>query len=886
MKKGKLIIALSISLITVSLSQTYISPGDVYGVWHFNSSPYYIQGDITIPNDSTLTIEPGVRIEFEGYYALNVLGKLLAIGTETDTIKFTINDTTGFHDRNTVLGGWNGIQFIDTPVGNDTSKIIFCSLQYGKAVGSSLPDNSGGAIFISNFDKVVISNCIITNNSSGGSDSPTGGGLSLHSANIHIENNEISHNRAWDGGGIQIWDSNPVFKNNNIHHNTADEGGGGIWVGGLSNCEFNNDIISENLSKNNGGGIICWQNTISTFDSVKVSNNSAYNGGGVSLIECEINLSGCDINDNSSAWIGGGINAYSCTIEINNTNFQRNTAYIFGGAMGIYNSELTILNSGLMDNGARILGGGIHSDFSTIEIKNTTFERDTTSDSGGAIFTWHCDLTIDNSEFVDNLSVNGGAISSDSSSLMITGSNFTYNSAQWGGGISNNRGEIYLEDCLFIRNISEHGGAINTAFSNAEFTNISFEQNHSIWGGGIDAFNTSMHIDSCLFLQNEAEENGGGIQYHIDTSQFVNPYKLEILNSGFTKNSALLRGAIEIQQYFSEISLVDVRIDKCEFIENTIDRGGNLLITGFVKEFTISNSVFTGNTAALRTATCQFSNHVSGKIYNCLFNSNYTINGGAASSLGTGTEVNFINSTFYHNIGGAALTLRNASYSTLINNIFWGTKRSTIIVNAVTDTTPCILNINYCDIQYGFDSIVVKDTVSVVEQGIGNIENDPLFLDTLNNNFRLQDTSPCNSAGVDSIEIAGFWSYCPTTDIEGNFRPNPSGSMPDIGAYESQYIVDIKEYNLSLPTEYTLFQNYPNPFNPNTTIKWQIPATGFVTLKIYDVLGKEVTTLVNEELRAGKQETIFNASHYNSGIYFYQLKVGKYLYTKKMILLK
>ena len=214
MKKGKLIIALSISLNTVSLSQTYVSPGDVYGVWHFNTSPYYIQGDITIPNDSTLTIEPGVSVEFEGYYALNVQGKLLAIGTEMDTIKFTINDTTGFHDRNTILGGWNGIQFIDTPVGNDTSKIIFCSLQYGKAVGSSLPDNSGGAILISNFSKVIISNCIISNNCSGGSDSPSGGGLSLHSASIILKNNEISHNRAWDGGGIQIWDSNPVFKIN------------------------------------------------------------------------------------------------------------------------------------------------------------------------------------------------------------------------------------------------------------------------------------------------------------------------------------------------------------------------------------------------------------------------------------------------------------------------------------------------------------------------------------------------------------------------------------------------------------------------------------------------------------------------------------------------
>jgi hypothetical protein len=86
--------------------------------------------------------------------------------------------------------------------------------------------------------------------------------------------------------------------------------------------------------------------------------------------------------------------------------------------------------------------------------------------------------------------------------------------------------------------------------------------------------------------------------------------------------------------------------------------------------------------------------------------------------------------------------------------------------------------------------------------------------------------------------------------------------------------------------EYQLSQNYPNPFNPATTITFQIPDRNFVTLKVYDVLGNEVANLVNEEKPVGSYEIEWNASDLPSGIYFYQLKAGEFIETKKMILLK
>jgi len=101
--------------------------------------------------------------------------------------------------------------------------------------------------------------------------------------------------------------------------------------------------------------------------------------------------------------------------------------------------------------------------------------------------------------------------------------------------------------------------------------------------------------------------------------------------------------------------------------------------------------------------------------------------------------------------------------------------------------------------------------------------------------------------------------------------------------------VDVNE-TPNTPATYSLSQNYPNPFNPSTVISYQLPVSGVVSLKIYDILGREVSTLVNEEKPAGRYEVNFpatgGASSLASGVYFYQIKAGSFVQTKKMILLK
>jgi len=92
--------------------------------------------------------------------------------------------------------------------------------------------------------------------------------------------------------------------------------------------------------------------------------------------------------------------------------------------------------------------------------------------------------------------------------------------------------------------------------------------------------------------------------------------------------------------------------------------------------------------------------------------------------------------------------------------------------------------------------------------------------------------------------------------------------------------------NESPPNEFKLEQNYPNPFNPSTKIKFSLPNESFVSLKVYDVLGKKVTTLINKEKSAGFYEVSFNGANLTSGVYFYKIEAAKFVQTKKMILIK
>jgi len=138
-----------------------------------------------------------------------------------------------------------------------------------------------------------------------------------------------------------------------------------------------------------------------------------------------------------------------------------------------------------------------------------------------------------------------------------------------------------------------------------------------------------------------------------------------------------------------------------------------------------------------------------------------------------------------------------------------------------------------------------------------------------------------------SDNFAGAWSvYAEDINKDGksDILSGASGA-DDLVWWENEGILDVGD-NLITPHNYKLEQNYPNPFNPETRIKYQIPIPGFVSLKVYDVLGNEISTLVNEEKSEGEFEVQFNATGLSSGIYFYQIQAENIIKTKKMMLIK
>ena len=111
--------------------------------------------------------------------------------------------------------------------------------------------------------------------------------------------------------------------------------------------------------------------------------------------------------------------------------------------------------------------------------------------------------------------------------------------------------------------------------------------------------------------------------------------------------------------------------------------------------------------------------------------------------------------------------------------------------------------------------------------------------------------------------------------------------MDYYGIYKSanKVVTTLNEEN-TVPSKFELMQNYPNPFNPSTSIEYSVPSNEYVLLKVYDLLGNEVNTLVNERQSAGNYEVNFDASNLASGIYFYRIQSGSFIQTKKLMLLK
>ena len=197
--------------------------------------------------------------------------------------------------------------------------------------------------------------------------------------------------------------------------------------------------------------------------------------------------------------------------------------------------------------------------------------------------------------------------------------------------------------------------------------------------------------------------------------------------------------------------------------------------------------------------------------------------------------------------GGGIYCYYNSS-ATITNTIIWDNTASLGSDIYVYFSDP---SINYCDVMGGWD-------------GEGNIDADPLFCNIDSGDYTLAANSPCVGTGEYGVNMGAFGVGCGTIlSVDDNI----------------------------IPQKFALYQNYPNPFNPVTTLRYNLPEDALISITIYDMMGRQIKTLINSMQAAGYRSIQWNATNdagspMSAGIYSYMIQAGEFRQTKKMVLLK
>ena len=205
--------------------------------------------------------------------------------------------------------------------------------------------------------------------------------------------------------------------------------------------------------------------------------------------------------------------------------------------------------------------------------------------------------------------------------------------------------------------------------------------------------------------------------------------------------------------------------------------------------------------------------------------------------------------------GGIALY---GSCASLLNTILWGNSPDEIYFFGLDYSRSCV-TVSYTDILDSTKRIITNNNGDVYWHE-GNMSYNPLFCNPDSCIYTLSEKSPCIGTGKDGKNIGALRVGC--TSVGVIHKPS------------------------NLPIKSELSQNYPNPFNPLTNISFALPSRSFVVLKVFDLIGREIATLISKELPPGKYSRQWDASGMPSGVYFYRLHVGTFTETKKLILLR
>ena len=282
MKKARIIILTTFLLIAnyLTVAQTSQISGTISSDTTWSSDTVQLIGNVTIPLNVKLTISPGVVVQSQDYYRFNVMGSLLAEGTESDSIIFTVADTAGFYSNYySVDGAWDGIHIIGHDSSTDKTILSYCRIEYGKNYDSILDNTLGGVIYAYNYGTLQINNSLVKDNVSieYWTNGARGGAVYCEETDtVSIINSRFESNLAnYCGGAISIDKlcKDVVISNNYLIGNSSSVGAA-IHSSDLTYGH----IISDNYCFNNmgtGNGVIYTSNPYGYIYNNIICNNQA-----------------------------------------------------------------------------------------------------------------------------------------------------------------------------------------------------------------------------------------------------------------------------------------------------------------------------------------------------------------------------------------------------------------------------------------------------------------------------------------------------------------------------------------------------------------------------------------------------------------------------------
>ena len=462
-----------------------------------------------------------------------------------------------------------------------------------------------------------------------------------------------------------------------------------------------------------------------------------------------------------------------------------------------------------------------------------------------------------------NADQRGGAIYCEQSSdILIEKCVFMNNYAALDGGAAAfiNNSAVAVDSCIFKYNDCYfYGGCIYIQASNSKIRNSVFDSNHAtFFGAAITGWDGSVFlVENCKILNNTS-----GAVTGIYTAMNCLPY---IVNTLFANNSNTLGNGGACGFSVSTPTLINVTV-----VNNIATQsGGGIWI--YNSTATIKNAIIYNNTPDQLSVTgsttdVTYSNIMGG----------YTGTGNISiAPQFTGSGLNpysLEESSPCRNAGTPDTTGLNLPISDLAGNIR--------ISEGIIDMG-----------SYEIQGVIPVDLVSFNFTAKGNSVNLSWLTISEKNNKGFEIQRSYNGYDYESIDFingkgttteVNYYSYIDAGLNCGTYNYRLKQIDLD-GTFKFSNTLNIE---IETPDAYLLLQNYPNPFNPNTVISWQSPLGSHQTIKVFDVLGNEIATLVDEYKPAGSYEVEFDGNRLASGIYFYQLRAGEYTSVKKMILIK